>query len=115
MAAPCQVDFYVLQDGAQSADRLACRLALMAWEQGHTALLVAADAAKTQQRQPLPVKGHRCREIRHCHPNAGIPRRRMQRGWRERRVSHSRRLLPFPRRGKVARQRRKGDAAPSTA
>ena len=31
----CQVDFYVLGDGALSAEQLACRLALMAWEQGH--------------------------------------------------------------------------------
>jgi DNA polymerase-3 subunit chi len=31
----CQVDFYVLGDGALTAEQLACRLALMAWEQGH--------------------------------------------------------------------------------
>jgi DNA polymerase-3 subunit chi len=53
MAAPCQVDFYVLQDGAQSADRLACRLALMAWEQGHTALLVAADETEAEHLDAL--------------------------------------------------------------
>ena len=35
MGAGCQVDFYVLGGGAQSAEKLACRLALMAWEQGH--------------------------------------------------------------------------------
>lgn len=35
MDASCQVDFYVLASASQSADRLACRLAMMAWEQGH--------------------------------------------------------------------------------
>ena len=35
MAPACQVDFYVLGDGALTAEQLACRLALMAWEQGH--------------------------------------------------------------------------------
>jgi DNA polymerase-3 subunit chi len=29
------VDFYVLESASQSAERLACRLAMMAWEQGH--------------------------------------------------------------------------------
>jgi DNA polymerase-3 subunit chi len=35
MTGSCQVDFYVLDEGALSAEQLACRLALMAWEQGH--------------------------------------------------------------------------------
>ncbi len=35
IADSCQVDFYVLDEGALSAEQLACRLALMAWEQGH--------------------------------------------------------------------------------
>jgi len=35
MTNACQVDFYVLGDGALTAEQLACRLALMAWEQGH--------------------------------------------------------------------------------
>ena len=35
MTETCQVDFYVLGDGALTAEQLACRLALMAWEQGH--------------------------------------------------------------------------------
>ena len=34
MTAPCQVDFYVLESEAQSASKFACRLAIMAWEQG---------------------------------------------------------------------------------
>jgi len=35
MKATCQVDFYVLGDSALTADQLACRLAMMAWERGH--------------------------------------------------------------------------------
>lgn len=35
MTGSCQVDFYVLEEGAFSAEQLACYLALMAWEQGH--------------------------------------------------------------------------------
>jgi DNA polymerase-3 subunit chi len=32
--SPCQVDFYVLADAEGSPEELACKLALMAWEQG---------------------------------------------------------------------------------
>ena len=35
MTNSCQIDFYVLESEARSADHLACRLAMMAWEQGH--------------------------------------------------------------------------------
>jgi len=31
----CQVDFYVLANPGHSGRRLGCRLAMMAWEQGH--------------------------------------------------------------------------------
>lgn len=45
MGVACQVDFYVLASPAQSAERLACRLAMMAWEQGHRiAVLTATEA-----------------------------------------------------------------------
>jgi DNA polymerase IIIc chi subunit len=44
MSNACQVDFYVLASPAQSAEQLACRLAMMAWEQGHRiAVLTATD------------------------------------------------------------------------
>jgi DNA polymerase-3 subunit chi len=45
----CQVDFYVLAESAPSAERLACRLSLMAWEQGHRVSVLAPDenAAKS--------------------------------------------------------------------
>jgi len=35
MADHCQVDFYVLARPTQSPGELTCRLAMMAWEQGH--------------------------------------------------------------------------------
>jgi DNA polymerase-3 subunit chi len=35
VTATCQVDFYVLASASHSAEKLACRLAMMAWEQGH--------------------------------------------------------------------------------
>ncbi len=43
MNASCQVDFYVLARPDQSAERLACRLAMMAWEQGHHVAVLTAD------------------------------------------------------------------------
>lgn len=39
----CQVDFYVLAESAPSAEQLACRLSLMAWEQGHRVSVLAPD------------------------------------------------------------------------
>ncbi len=43
MGGRCQVDFYLLGSPALDADRLACRLALMAWERGHTVSILARD------------------------------------------------------------------------
>mgnify|MGYP000281859970 CR=1 FL=1 len=44
MSTACQVDFYVLARTTQSAEQLACRLAMMAWEQGHrVAVCTASD------------------------------------------------------------------------
>lgn len=43
VADPCQVDFYVLAGSAPTAGQLACRLSLMAWEQGHRVSVLAAD------------------------------------------------------------------------
>ena len=41
---PCQVDFYVLTDPALSPGRLACRLSLMAWEQGHRVAVLTGSS-----------------------------------------------------------------------
>ena len=40
---PCQVDFYVLANPALSPGRLACRLCMMAWEQGHRVAVLAGS------------------------------------------------------------------------
>jgi DNA polymerase-3 subunit chi len=39
----CQVDFYVLHNPELSALHLACRLALRAWEQGHSIAIMTED------------------------------------------------------------------------
>jgi len=49
MSGPCRVDFYVLEDSAQSARALACRLSMMAWEQGHTVMVVTTDEAEANE------------------------------------------------------------------
>ena len=46
--AACQVDFYILQTPSLDSHRLACRLALMAWERGHAAQVLAADKEQAQ-------------------------------------------------------------------
>jgi DNA polymerase-3 subunit chi len=44
MSSNCQVDFYVLANPQESAEHLACKLAMMAWEQGHhVAILTEND------------------------------------------------------------------------
>lgn len=48
MPGRCQVDFYVLQDAGLSARHLACRLALMAWEQGHRIAVVTENEAEAR-------------------------------------------------------------------
>ena len=49
MPETCQVDFYVLNSPNQTAEHLACRLALMAWEQGHQITVVTeSDSAVGQ-------------------------------------------------------------------
>ena len=53
MAAACQVDFYVLQDETQSADLLACKLALMAWEQGKRIMVLAASGTECKRLDEL--------------------------------------------------------------
>jgi len=48
MANTCQVDFYVLQDASLSSELLACRLALMAWEQGNRIMVLAENRAQAE-------------------------------------------------------------------
>lgn len=48
MPETCQVDFYLLGSQAPSAEHLACRLALMAWERGHSIDIVTDGDAAAQ-------------------------------------------------------------------
>ena len=48
MDGNCQVDFYVLAGPAQSSHQLVCRLAMMAWEQGHRVAVIAADPGEAE-------------------------------------------------------------------
>ncbi len=43
MGERCQVDFYLLGSPALDAGRLACKLAMMAWERGHRVSIVSRD------------------------------------------------------------------------
>jgi DNA polymerase-3 subunit chi len=42
------VDFYVLASAEMSAQHLACRLAMMAWEQGHRISVLAGDETEAR-------------------------------------------------------------------
>ena len=50
---PCQVDFYVLQDETQSAELLACKLALTAWEHGNCTMVLTSSATDGQRLDEL--------------------------------------------------------------
>jgi DNA polymerase-3 subunit chi len=47
MAEGCQVDFYVLSGNGPTVEQMACRLALMAWEQGLTVGVLAGSEEDT--------------------------------------------------------------------
>ena len=53
MSDTCQVDFYVLSRDSQTAERLACRLALMAWEQGKQIAVLTENADEVQKLDAL--------------------------------------------------------------
>ncbi len=53
MSERCQVDFYLLGSPALEAERLACRLALMAWERGHRISIVSRDEAQSRHLDQL--------------------------------------------------------------
>jgi len=46
---PCQVDFYLLGASSSGADRLACRLALMAWERKQKIFIITATESSGKQ------------------------------------------------------------------
>jgi DNA polymerase-3 subunit chi len=43
MPERCQIDFYLLARPGLDARRMACRLALMAWERGHRVIVATGD------------------------------------------------------------------------
>lgn len=45
-AEACQVDFYLLASASLDASHLACKLALMAWERGHSIDIMTANRAE---------------------------------------------------------------------
>lgn len=53
MSSVCQVSFYVLSEAQNSAQNVACRLALKAWEQGHSVMVLAADEAEATELDAL--------------------------------------------------------------
>jgi DNA polymerase-3 subunit chi len=53
MSANCQVDFYILADPRASADRLACHLALKAWEAGHRVMVYSASEDEVRRLDEL--------------------------------------------------------------
>jgi DNA polymerase IIIc chi subunit len=61
MSRSCQVDFYVLARPDQSAQHLACKLALMAWEQGHRVMVLTVG--ETDSAIPEPGRFSRLLEI----------------------------------------------------
>jgi len=50
---PCQVDFYLLGDASPGADKLACRLALMALERNQKVFIIAPSEASAGQLDEL--------------------------------------------------------------
>lgn len=50
---PCQVDFYLLGEAAPEAGKLACRLALMAWERKQRIFVIVASETAVEQLDTL--------------------------------------------------------------
>lgn len=53
MSTSCQVDFYVLKTSSLDARKLACRLAVMAWERGHHITLITDTDALARDMDEL--------------------------------------------------------------
>ena len=69
----CQVDFYVLQDPSLSAEQLTCRLALMAWEQGHRIMVLAQDKAQAERLDELMWEYPQGRFLPHARTRRPVP------------------------------------------
>ncbi len=73
MSDACQVDFYVLQDESLSAELLACRLALMAWEQGHRIMVLAENEAQAERMDALMWDYPQGRFLPHAQKRQPVP------------------------------------------
>ena len=73
MTMACQVDFYVLQDPSLSAEQLTCRLALMAWEQGHRIMVLAQDKAQAERLDELMWEYPQGRFLPHARTRRPVP------------------------------------------
>jgi DNA polymerase-3 subunit chi len=71
VAARCQVDFYLMGAPALDPQRLACKLATMAWERGHEVSIVTAGDAAAAQLDGLLWEYPAGRFVPHARTNAG--------------------------------------------
>lgn len=72
MADSCQVDFYVMQEEALSTELLACRLALMAWQQGHRISVIAENDAAIDRLDELMWEHPQGRFLPHARKSRGL-------------------------------------------
>jgi DNA polymerase-3 subunit chi len=71
----CQVDFYLLGSPGQEAPRLACKLALMAWERGHDIAVVTGGDTEAAALDELMWQYPEGRFLPHerCGPDEASP------------------------------------------
>lgn len=62
----CQVDFYLLGEATAPASKLACRLALMAWERKQKVFIASTSQADIQQLDELMWQYPEGRFLPHC-------------------------------------------------
>lgn len=72
MADSCQVDFYVMQEETLSTELLACRLALMAWQQGHRISVIAENDAAIDRLDELMWEHPQGRFLPHARKSRGL-------------------------------------------
>jgi DNA polymerase-3 subunit chi len=64
----CQIDFYLLEESSSGADKLACRLALMAWERKQKTFIITASESSAEQLGELMWKYPEGRFLPHAGP-----------------------------------------------
>jgi DNA polymerase-3 subunit chi len=69
----CQVDFYVLHDSSQSAELLACRLALMAWQKGNRIMVLAQSEPQAERLDTLMWEHPQGRFLPHARSRPASP------------------------------------------